>query len=141
MLADISRGGYILFPCEGIPKVLLLATGSEVHLCMEAAQQLKAQGVAIQVVSLPCWEVFLAQDEAYQEKVLPKSVSARVAIEAGATLGWHRFVGLKGRIIGIDRYGESAPAPALFQYFGLTVENIVSTVENILNKQSSLSLA
>jgi len=139
-LADIKRGGYILHACEGVPKAILIATGSEVHLCMEAALQLQAQGVAIQVVSLPCWEAFLAQDDIYQEKVLPKAVTARVAIEAGSTLGWHRFVGARGRIIGLDRFGESAPARDLFQYFGFTVENVIKTVNNVLNKQSSLSL-
>lgn len=140
MLEQIQRGGYVIYPCEGTPQAILIATGSEVHLCTEAAKRLQAQGLAIQVVSLPCWEAFLAQDEAYQESVLPKAVNARVAVEAGATLGWHLFVGPKGRIMGIDRFGESAPAPLLYKHFGLTVENVIATVENVLSKQSSLSL-
>ena len=139
MLADIRRGGYILHACDGVPEVILMATGSEVQLCMDAAKQLTAQGVRVQVVSLPCWEVFLAQDEAYQEKVLPKAVSARIAVEAGAPLGWYRFVGLKGRVLGIDRFGESAPAPALFTYFGLTSDHVIKAVNSMMNKQSSLS--
>lgn len=140
-LANVARGGYVLHRSKETPQVLLLATGSEVSLCMEAATQLEAKGVAVQVVSLPCWEIFLAQDAAYQEQVLPKAITARVAVEAGATLCWHKFVGPEGRILGIDRYGESAKASDLFNYFGFTVDNVVKTAHSVLSKASTLSPA
>lgn len=141
MLANMARGGYVIYPCDGTPTLILLATGSEVSLCVDAAKKLQAKGERVQVVSLPCWEVFLAQEQSYQEQVLPSSVTARIAVEAGATLCWHRFVGPQGRIIGMDCYGESAKASDLFNHFGFTVENIVKTATNVLNKASTLSPA
>lgn len=132
-LAEIEKGGYILVGCERTPDVILIATGSEVALCVEAAKRCKTQGIQAQVVSLPCWEVFNAQDKAYQERVLPSQVSARIAIEAGATLGWHQYVGPQGRIIGIDRYGESAPAEQIYQALGLTVEAMVKAIQELTN--------
>ena len=106
-----------------------MATGSEVELCVAAAKQSADRGIAVQVVSMPCCEVFDSQDTAYQAQVLPAAVTARVAVEAGATLGWHKYVGSQGQIIGIDRFGESAPAPDIYKALGITVEHIVQSVE------------
>ncbi|MDD4767660.1 MAG: transketolase [Desulfotomaculaceae bacterium] len=122
----LSRGAYILYETPGRePDVLLLATGSEVRLAMAAADQLQDSGIAARVVSMPCWELFEAQPEEYRRQVLPPQIKARVAIEAGLTEGWRRYVGDRGRIIGIDHFGASAPAGILFKEFGFTVENVV----------------
>ncbi len=128
----IGRGGYVLADCAGTPAVILIATGSEVGLAMEACQRLTAAGHKVRVVSMPCAEVFDAQDAGYRETVLPASVRKRVAIEAGVTAYWRKYVGLDGQVIGIDRFGDSAPAEALFEYFGLTVQRVTETVEALL---------
>lgn len=133
-LNDIERGGYILFEPEQAPLAILIGTGSEVALCVEAAKRCLHEGIPVQVVSLPSCEVFDAQPMDYQEKVLPSNMTKRVAVEAGSTLGWHKYVSKEGRIIGLDRYGESAPAPALFEMFGFTVDNVVKTVKEILSR-------
>lgn len=127
-LASIKRGGYTLLDCAGSPKIILIATGSEVMLAVEAAQRLQQQGEAVRVVSMPCVEVFLRQPRAYQEEVLPEHVTSRVAIEAGASAYWYKFVGLQGKVLGIDRFGESAPAEVVYQALGLTVEKIIEAV-------------
>ncbi|MFI4938031.1 MAG: transketolase [Candidatus Berkiellales bacterium] len=131
MLNNIQRGGYVLFPGEGIPQIILLSTGSEVALCVEAAKRCQAQGIPARVVSLPCWEVFEQQETSYREAVLPKSVTTRIAVEAGATLCWHRYVGPEGRIIGIDRFGESAPAAEVYTALGVTVDHIMNKISEI----------
>ena len=131
-LAEVRRGGYILRDTPGTPDALILATGSEVALAMAAAERLADQGIAARVVSMPCAEVFAAQDAAYREHVLPAAVTRRVAVEAAHPLYWRAFVGLQGHVIGIDRFGESAPAPALMTYFGFTVDNVVATVRDRL---------
>jgi transketolase len=128
----IERGGYVLSDCEGTPEAIIIATGSEMELAMGAAQQLATQGKKIRVVSMPSTDVFDAQDEAYRQSVLPPSVTARVAVEAGVTDGWLKYVGLQGKVVGINRFGESAPAGALFKEFGFTVDNVVKTVEAVL---------
>ena len=132
-IAAIARGGYILKDCDGVPDILLLATGSEIELAMNAADALAADGIAARVISMPCTDAFDAQDADYRESVLPAAVSARVAIEAGVTEGWWRFVGLQGRVIGLDRFGESAPANELFEYFGFTADNVVAVAKNVLD--------
>ncbi|MGB5538927.1 MAG: transketolase [Gammaproteobacteria bacterium] len=126
----ISRGGYILKDCDGTPEAIIIATGSEVALAMDAAGQLADR--RIRVVSMPSTTTFDAQDAAYRESVLPSAVTARVAVEAAVTDGWYKYVGLGGRVVGIDRFGESAPAPVLFKEFGFTVENVVSAVNSVL---------
>ena len=131
-LADVARGAYVLCDCEGQADAILIATGSEVHLAMEAAAQLSASGKQIRVVSMPCAEIFNRQDAAYREAVLPSDVFARVAIEAGHEDYWYKYVGLDGRIVGMSTFGESAPASDLMKHFGFTVENVVSTVQDIL---------
>ncbi|PSN07540.1 transketolase [Siccibacter turicensis] len=131
-LEAIARGGYILKDSNGKPDAILIATGSEVEIAMLAAAQLSEQGHNIRVVSLPSTDVFDAQDEAYREAVLPSDVSARVAVEAGIADYWYKYVGLKGAIVGMTGYGESAPAEKLFPYFGFTVENVVEKTRKLL---------
>ncbi len=136
-LTNVARGGYILLDCVATPDVIMIATGSEVALAMDAAKQLIATGKKIRVVSMPSTDVFLAQDPDYQEMVLPKSVNLRLVIEAAATDGWYRFVGCNGRVLGLDRFGASAPAKDVFKECGLTVEHIISITKEML---ASLSI-
>ncbi len=131
-LSDAARGGYVLKDTGGTPDIVLIATGSEVALAVNAADALLADGIKARVVSMPSTDVFDAQDEAYRDSVLPAAITARVAIEAGVTDGWWRYVGTKGRIVGLDRFGESAPADELFEHFGFTTENIVTVAKDIL---------
>lgn len=133
-IAAASRGGYVLKDTDGVPDILLIATGSEVALVMDAADKLADNGVRARVVSMPCTDVFDAQDEDYRESVLPSAVTARVAVEAGVTAGWWRYVGTQGQVIGLDRFGESAPANELFEYFGFTTDNVVAVVKDVLNQ-------
>jgi transketolase len=129
--ANIRRGGYVLVDSVGAPKVVLLATGSEVDLALKAQAKLADEGIPVRVVSMPCTNIFDRQDAAYRASVLPKGVPA-VAVEAGVTDGWYKYVGLEGAVIGLDRFGESAPAGALFKEFGFTVENVVETVKGVI---------
>jgi transketolase len=129
-LAAIARGGYVLRDCEGTPEAIIIATGSEVEIAVKAAEALS--GHAVRVVSMPSTDAFDAQDEAYRESVLPSAVTARVAVEAAVTDGWWKYVGSKGKVVGINRFGESAPAGALFKEFGFTAENIAATVKSVL---------
>src|SRR4051812_21935661 len=134
-IAAISRGGYVLADADGgKPRAVIIATGSEMPLAMGAYEQLKKEGINVRVVSMPCTSVFDAQDAAYRASVLPAGVP-RVAVEAGVTNGWRKYVGAvdskSGAVVGIDRFGESAPAGELFKYFGFTVENVVSVVKNL----------
>ncbi|MEN3258737.1 transketolase [Sodalis endosymbiont of Spalangia cameroni] len=131
-LADIARGGYVLKDCDGQPDLILIATGSEVELAVAAYQQLKDEGRQVRVVSLPSTDVFDSQDEAYRESVLPKAVTARVAIEAGIADYWYKYVGLNGQIVGMTTFGESAPAEELFKVFGFTVDNVLSKARLLL---------
>jgi transketolase len=125
--AGTARGAYVLADApSGKPDVILMGTGSEVSLCIEAYERLKEEGVAARVVSMPSWEIFEQQDAAYKESVLPSSVTARVSVEMAATFGWDRFVGLKGRKIGMHRFGASAPLKDLLKYFGFTADAVVA---------------
>jgi transketolase len=131
-IANIARGGYVLSEAEGgKPQAIIIATGSEVGLAMEAQKLLAAKGKKVRVVSMPSTNQFDAQDAAYRDSVLPKGV-ARVAVEAGVTDGWYKYVGIDGKVVGLDRFGESAPAGALFKHFGFTAENVAKTVEGVL---------
>jgi transketolase len=122
-----ARGAYILADAPGgKPDVILMGTGSEVSLCVEAYEKLKAEGIEARVVSMPCWEIFDRQDAAYKENVLPSSVTARVSVEMAATFGWERYVGLKGRKIGMHRFGASAPLKDLLKFFGFTADAVVA---------------
>ena len=116
----------------GAPRAVIIATGSEVALALAAQQQLAGEGIAVRVVSMPSTSVFDRQDDAWRAAVLPAGVP-RVAVEAGVTAGWYKYVGLEGAVVGLDRFGESAPAGALFKLFGFTPENVARTVKSVLN--------
>ncbi|MFT6476366.1 MAG: transketolase [Zhongshania aliphaticivorans] len=131
-LANVARGAYVLSDCEGEAEAIIIATGSEVKLAMAAQQTLAAKGKKIRVVSMPSTDVFDSQDGDYRESVLPSHIPARVAVEAAHRDYWYKYVGLDGRIVGMDSFGESAPAEALFEYFGITTEAVVEAVEDCL---------
>ena len=133
--SDVARGGYVLSEPDGHElRALLLATGAEVHLALEAQKELAGQGIGTRVVSLPCWELFEEQDREWQDSVLPPHITARVSIEAGATLGWSRWLGSEGIAIGLDRFGASAPAERLFEEFGFSVKRVVQSVRSLLDE-------
>lgn len=131
-LANVYRGGYILNDCAGTPELILIATGSEVELAVEAYHQLTKAGKKVRVVSIPSTDAFDKQDCAYKESVLPSSVTARIAIEAGISDYWYKYVGLNGKIVGMTSFGESAPAEQLFEKFGFTVENVIAKANDLL---------
>jgi transketolase len=131
-IADISRGAYILVDCEEEPEAIIIATGSEIGIAVEAAQQLGAEGKRIRVVSMPCCDLFDQQDQSYKDAVLPPAVTRRVAVEAGVSNNWYRYAGTQGAVLGLDRFGMSAPAPEVFKHFGFTVENLRKMVTEIL---------
>ncbi|WP_237387123.1 transketolase [Xenorhabdus sp. Sc-CR9] len=131
-LANIEKGAYILKDCAGQPELILISTGSEVELAVKAAEQLSAEGRQVRVVSMPSTDAFDKQDAAYREAVLPAAVSARVAVEAGIADYWYKYVGINGAIVGMNTFGESAPADALFKEFGFTVENVVAKATSLL---------
>ncbi len=135
---EIASGGYILLDCE-IPEIILIATGSEVQIAIESALKAKDLGLSIRVVSMPCAERFLSQNLAYQEHVLPARIKKRIAIEAGTTHYWYRFVGLEGAVIGIDNFGHSAPAQDVFQAAGITLENTMATILKISEKKYDIT--
>jgi len=131
-IANIRKGAYVLSePVGGKPQAVIIATGSEVNLAMEAQKLLAAGGINVRVVSMPSTNVFDKQDQAYKDSVLPKGIR-RVAVEAGVTGGWYKYVGLDGAVVGMDCFGESAPAPELFKHFGFTAENVVKAVKSVL---------
>lgn len=132
-VADIARGGYVLQDAES-PELILMASGSEVQLAMGAARELEKNGVAARVVSMPCCEIFDRQDVAYKEKVLPKAIKCRIAIEAASPDWWSRYTGLDGAVIGMKNFGASAPGSELFERFGFTAENVVKIAENLLSR-------
>jgi transketolase len=126
------RGGYVLLDCKGTPEAIVIATGSEVHPALAAVEKLQGEGKNVRLVSLPSWELFEAQPEAYRESVLPESVTARVSVEAAATFGWIRWVGDRGVAIGLDHFGASAPAEVVFKEFGFTADRIADTVMRLI---------
>jgi transketolase len=129
----LKNGAYVMADAKpGKPQIILIATGSEIHIALDAFEKLKAEGAAVRLVSMPSFELFDKQTQEYRDSVLPPDVEKRLAVEAGSTLCWHKYVGLKGRVIGIDRYGLSAPAEALFEQFGFTAENVIKTVREML---------
>jgi transketolase len=132
-VADISKGAYVLKDCDGEPQIILMGTGSEVELATAAAEQLSAEGINVRVVSMPCTDLFDKQDAAYKESVLPASVTARAAIEAGTTALWYKYVGLNGAVIGMDCFGESAPAKELFEHFGITANKLAEAAKELLS--------
>jgi len=124
--SGVAKGAYVLADSVGKPDVILMATGSELSLCVDAYEKLKAEGVKARVVSMPCWKLFEAQDAAYKESVLPRDVTARVSVEMASTFGWDRYVGPKGRMIGMHRFGASAPIKDLLKFFGFTVDHLIT---------------
>jgi len=132
----VRKGAYILSDSSpGKPDVILIATGSEVHLAVEAQEKLFGEGVRARVVSMPSWELFDQQPESYRHQVLPPDVTQRVSIEAGATLGWHRYVGKEGEVIGIDHFGASAPGNVVLKEFGFTSVNLLNRVKALLGRK------
>ncbi|MEA5472446.1 transketolase [Spirulina sp. 06S082] len=131
-IAKAEKGAYVLSGGEGTPDIILIGTGSEVELCVNAADKLRAEGKKVRVVSMPSWEMFEAQDAAYQESVLPKAVTTRLAVEAGVTFGWGRYAGSEDNTIGINRYGASCPGDVALEKFGFTVENVVSKAKSLM---------
>jgi transketolase len=127
-IANIERGGYVLRDCDGTPDVIVIATGSEIGIAVEAAE---ASNKKVRVVSMPCTSVFDAQDAEYRESVLPSAVTARVAVEAASTACWYKYVGTSGKVVGIDSFGESAPAGELFKLFGFTAENVGKAIDEV----------
>jgi transketolase len=132
--AELEKGAYILSDSEKEPEVILIGTGSEVSLLINSQEKLKSEGIFTRVVSMPSWELFEKQDQAYKDKVLPKSIKKRLAVEAGSTLGWHKYVTDEGDIIGMTTFGESAPAEDLYKEFGFTVENVVTRAKALIGK-------
>lgn len=131
-VASIERGGYVLVDTDGTPDAIVIGTGSELELAVAAAEQLKAKGKQVRVVSMPSTNVFDRQDAEYQDSVLPAEVAARVAVEAGVSENWYRYVGYAGEVVGIDQFGESAPGGALMEHFGFTTANVVAALERSL---------
>ena len=129
----MPRGAYVVFETSaGAPRLILLATGSEVSLALEAGRRLAAAGEAVRVVSMPSWELFERQPEAYRDEVLPPGAGCRLAIEAAASFGWHRWVGLRGEVVAMEGFGASGPAAALAGHFGFTVEAILARSRALL---------
>jgi transketolase len=122
----LRQGAYVLNPQVEDPDLILIASGSEVQLIVGAEQPLAERGLKARLVSMPCWELFAEQSEEYRERVLPAAVTARLAVEAGVSLGWHRWVGERGATLTVDRYGASAPAARIFKEYGFTVDNVVA---------------
>jgi transketolase len=117
------------------PELILMGTGSEVSLCVEAFERLAGEGVRVRVVSMPCWELFDQQDQAYRDSVLPPGVSARIAVETGVEQGWQKYLGPSGRFIGMTTYGLSAPAKDLMKHFGFTADRVVATAKELLGRK------
>ncbi len=128
----VAKGAYIISDSDGTPDLILIGTGSELQLCVAAAEQLRAAGKRVRVVSMPCWELFDAQDAAYRESVLPQAVTKRLAVEAGIAMGWCRYVGTAGDVISVERFGASAPGEIVFEKFGYTVDNVVARAQALL---------
>jgi transketolase len=130
----VANGAYIITETEGDPDVVLIGTGSEVDLALRAAALLAEQGLRARVVSMPSWELFAQQDDAYRERVLGSTGTPRVAVEAGVTLGWDRFVGERGAVVGIDRYGASGPGGQVMKHFGFTPQRVAATALRVLGQ-------
>lgn len=133
---NVAQGAYVLLDSKQTPQLILIATGSELTLTVDAARQLQQEGIAVRVVSMPAWELFEEQSAAYKESVLPKNVRARVAVEAASPFGWERYVGSEGTTVTLDHFGASAPAKVLYQQFGITVENIIAKAKQVLQNNS-----
>jgi transketolase len=131
--SNVEKGAYILKDSDGTPDLILIASGSEVSLILEAQKQLSLEGVKVRVVSMPSWDLFDYQEQSYRDSVLPPHIKKRVAVEAGVTIGWYKYVGLDGDVIGIDSFGDSGEGTAVMKHFGFTVENVVERAKAVLN--------
>ena len=135
----LKKGAYVLAdPADGKPEVIFIATGSEVHLALGAYEELGKRGVKVRVVSMPCWELFERQPEEYRKDVLPPAIKARVSIEAGSSMGWHKYTGGHGAVISVDRFGASSPYKTIFEKFGFTVEEAVNRALGLLEKSKAV---
>lgn len=130
----VPKGAYILDDSEGTPEIIIIATGSEVHLALAAKQALQNEKDKVRIVSMPSWELFKEQPQEYQDKVLPPTVKKRIAVEAGSSMGWHEWVGDQGIIIGIDKFGASAPGPKVMEEYGFSIDNVVAKIRDLLNR-------
>ena len=131
-IEGVDKGAYTILDCDGEPDIILMGTGSEVSLCVSAAEQLSNMSKKVRVVSMPCWEKFEAQNAAYKESVLPKAVTKRLSVEAGISLGWTKYVGTEGDTISIDSFGASAPGKVCMEKFGFTIENVIAKAKMLL---------
>jgi transketolase len=132
----VRQGGYILSDMpDGKPALILIATGSEVALIVAAGERLRAQGIAVRLVSMPCWELFDAQPVEYRDAVLPPAVGVRLAVEAGASMGWHRYVGDRGDVLAVDRFGASAPGNVVQREYGFTVDNVCARAQRLTHQE------
>jgi transketolase len=131
-IEGVTKGAYAVVDCDGTPDLILIGTGSEVNLCVQAAEQLSSEGTKVRVVSMPSWELFEAQDEAYKESVLPKAVKKRLSVEAGSSMGWCRYVTDEGAAVSVDTFGASAPGDVAMEKFGFTVDNVVAKAKAVL---------
>ncbi|HEX8462489.1 MAG TPA: transketolase C-terminal domain-containing protein, partial [Segetibacter sp.] len=134
--SNVQKGAYIIEDSEGTPDIILIGTGSELQLAMGAQQQLKKEGVNARVVSMPSFELFEQQDDTYKESVFPKAVKKRVAVEAGVTMAWYKYVTSEGVVIGIDRFGESGNGEEVMKHFGFSVENVYNVAKKLLNQEN-----
>jgi transketolase len=128
----VALGGYVLEDCDGTPELILIGTGTELDLCVQAAKQLTAEGRKVRVVSMPCVELFAEQSDAYKEQVLPIAVRKRMVVEAAEAFGWHKYIGLDGDSVTMDRFGASAPGGTCMEEFGFTVENVLAKAKALL---------
>jgi transketolase len=133
---NLENGAYVLADTESTPDLILIGSGSEVHVCLEAAEKLAAEGISARVVNMASWELFDESPQSYRDEVLPPSVEPRIAVEAGLPMGWERYIGIDGRMIGMHRYGASAPGPVMFEKFGFTAQNIVDTAREMLGERA-----
>jgi transketolase len=131
-IEGVSKGAYTILDCAGTPDLILIGTGSEVSLCIAAAEKLTTEGKKVRVVSMPSWELFEAQTAAYKESVLPKAVTKRLSVEAACSFGWHKYVGTEGDTVSIDTFGASAPGGTCMEKFGFTVDNVLAKAKALL---------
>jgi transketolase len=130
----LEKGAYILSDCVGEPALILMGSGSEMHLLLEAQEKLQQESIAVRVVSFPCWELFEKQDEAYKKKVFPEHLRKRLAVEAGSPIGWSKYVTDEGVTIGVTRFGESAPGKEVMKEYGFSVSNIIAKAKALLQQ-------
>ena len=130
----VAFGGYVLEECEGTPELILIGTGTELDLCVQAAKKLTMEGKKVRVVSMPCVELFEEQSESYKEEILPSNIRKRLVVEAAESFGWHKYIGLDGDSVTMNSFGASAPGGLCMEKFGFTVENVLEKSRNLLNK-------